>query len=147
MKFRKLFIPFALLAGIGTLFLSGCTRHHSPEDKADYIVHKISKKMDLNEDQRSKLEAVKDEIMQHHAEHKAYKQQMIDDLIAEIEKPELDQNVLLGMVNHHKMTVEKVSPGVIEKLAVFHASLNDEQKKHMVEKIKIFRKHFDHDES
>lgn len=148
MKYRKLFISFAIIASLGALIMSGCSRHHhDPAEKAEWVVHKISKKMDLNDEQKIKLEAVKDELMKHHAEHRQQKRMMLDSLITEVQKPELNQTVLMDMVEHHKTMADKLAPGVIEKLAVFHASLDEEQKTELAEKLQKFKKHFNHDES
>ena len=148
MKIRNLFLSFAILASLGALLVSGCSRHHhDPAEKAEWVVHKISKKMDLNDEQKIKLAAVKDELMKHHSEHKQKKHEMLDSLIAEAQKPEMDQNVFLDMIEHHKTMADKVAPGVIEKLVIFHASLNDEQKSELVEKLEKFKKHINHEKS
>ena len=148
MKLRKFFIPFAVVASLTAVTLTACGRHHhDPEEKAEWIVHKVSKKLDLNDEQKVKLEAVKDEFMRHHDVHKAHKKEMYDKLIAEVVKPQIDQAVLLEMVDQHKTRVEEIAPGVIEKLAVFHASLNQEQKLELKEKLEKFKKRHVHDES
>jgi len=148
MKLRKLLIPFTIIASLTALVLSGCGRHHQdPEDKAEWIVHKVSKKLDLNEQQKVKLEAVKTEIMQNYKKHHQNKNQMMDTLLAEIQKPQIDPSVLMGMVNQHQSRVDEVAPGVINKLVEFHASLTEEQKQKLTKKLEKFRKHHQHDES
>lgn len=147
MNLRKIFIPFAIIASLGALVLTGCGRHHhDPEEKAEWVFHKISKKLDLTDEQKVKLDAVKAEIMQHHKNHRAEKKQMMNTLITEIQKPEIDQAVILDMVSKHKSHVDEVAPGVIAKFSEFHASLSTEQKQKLVKKIEKFKK-YHHDES
>lgn len=142
MKLLKILIPFALIAGIGSIALTGCGRHHhDPQDKADYIVHKISKKMDLNDAQKAKLDEVKQEFLKYHKKHKGEKADMIDRLLTEIEKPEMDPSVLQAMVDEHKAKIDEMAPGIIAKLVEFHATLDNEQKHKLVEKLEKFKKH------
>ena len=148
MKKRKFIIPAALVFIVGAVTLAGCNRHHhDPDDKAEWMVHKISKKLDLDDSQIAKLEDVKVEMMQHHKTHRDNKAEMMDKLILEVQKPKIDQAFLMEMVNQHTSRVEQVAPGVIEKLVVFHASLNSEQKEELVEKIQKFKKHHKKDDS
>jgi hypothetical protein len=53
----------------------------------------------------------------------------------------------MDLVNQHTIRVEQAAPGVIEKLVIFHASLNAEQKEEMVEKLQKFKKHHHYKDS
>lgn len=145
---KRIFIIPTVLVLLGTVALTACNRHHhDPEDKAEWMVHKISKKLDLDDNQKAKLEDVKVELMKHHKEHRDSKAEMMDKLILEVQKPQLDEALLMDMVNQHKTRIEQAAPGVIEKLVVFHASLNAEQKSEIVEKLQKFKKHHNKEES
>ena len=148
MKKRKFILPSVIALIIGIATLTACNRHHNnPEDRAEWMVHKISKKLDLDDSQKAKLEDVKVELMQHHKEHRANKAEMMDKLLLEVQKPKLDEAFLLDMVNQHKARVEQAAPGVIDKLVIFHASLNTEQKEELVEKLEKFKKHHKKDDN
>lgn len=124
------------------LVFSGCGRHHhDPEDKADYIVHKIGKKLDLDDTQKAKLETVKNEFLQQHKKHKADKKVMMEQMMQEVAKPAMDSSVLLGMINAHTTMVEEAAPSIVDKLVEFHASLNDEQRKKLTEHMAKFKRH------
>jgi len=143
MKKRKLIIPTIVAVVVAaTATLTGCNRHHQdPEDRAEWMVHKISSKLDLDDSQKAKLEDVKIELMKHHKEHRVSKAEMMDKLLLEVKKPTLDEDFLLEMVNQHKSRVEQAAPGVISKLVIFHASLNTDQKEELIEKLEKFKKH------
>ncbi len=148
MKLRKLLIPFTIIASLTALVLSGCGRHHQdPEDKAEWIVHKVSKKLDLNEQQKVKLEAIKTEIMTNYKKHYHSKTQMMDTLLTEIPKSKINPSLLMDMLKQHQTRVDEVAPGVISKLVEFHASLTDEQKQKLTKKLEKFRKYHQHNES
>jgi GTPase len=51
-----LLIGFAVL-----IIITGC--HKTPEQRAEHVVSRISDKLDLNETQKTKLNAIKDEFM------------------------------------------------------------------------------------
>ncbi len=147
MKLRKLLIPFTIIASLGAVLMTGCHRHHhDPEERADWLVHKVSKKLDLSDEQKLKLVAVRTELMQHYDKHRQDKSQMMDVLLSEVKKPQMDENVLMEMVNQHKTRVDEVAPAVISKLIDFHRSLNDEQKQELVQKLQKVAKYRQHHE-
>ena len=148
MRKQKLWIPIILLVTISGMALTACGRHyHDPEDRADWVAHKISKKLDLTDEQKLKLEDVKNEFMLYHKEQRANRVAMIDKLIAEVKKPAVDQTVLLAMVNDYTSRVEQMAPNVIAKLALFHQSLTEKQKQELVEKLEDWKKHHQKEES
>jgi len=141
MKKRLFVIPTVIAFVLGITALTACNKHHhDPEDKVEWMVHKISKKLDLDDGQKAKLEDVKVELMMHHNQHKTEKAESMERLIRELKKPEIDQALLLDFVNQHTTRVEQAAPAVIEKLAIFHASLTAEQKQELVEKLQKFKK-------
>lgn len=141
MKKRLLFIPAIMIISLGVLTLAGCNNNHvSPEEKAEWIVQKISKTINLSQDQIVKLEDVKIEIMKHRKEHQATKVATMDSLIAEIKKTTINQEVIMAMFNQHKMRIEQVVPLIIEKFVIFHESLTAEQKAKAVTVLEKFRK-------
>jgi hypothetical protein len=46
---------------IGALTVSGCYRSHTPAERADWMANKISKELTLDDQQKVKLDAVKQE--------------------------------------------------------------------------------------
>ena len=135
-KKKLLLIPTLLIFSLSAFGLTACNHPDTPKEKADWVVHKISKSIDLREDQIAKLDDVKNEMMKHHKEHKAKKAVFIDNLIAEIQKPSIDPNFFMGLVNQFKSDFEHSSPPIIAKMVTFHESLTVEQKTKLVEMIK-----------
>lgn len=137
----------ATFIGIVAFTLSACGHHrHDPEDKAEWIAKKITRKLDLDELQQQKLKAVTDEFVAHHKAHRSQKREHMDKLLSEIRKPELDKSVLNQVVNEHQARINEMAPSIIDKLAEFHASLNDEQKEKLAEKLEHFKNHHHDDD-
>ncbi|MFV1985388.1 MAG: hypothetical protein ACC657_17705, partial [Thiohalomonadales bacterium] len=91
--------------------------------------------------QVTKLEDVKNEMLRLHKEHKAKKAAVMDNLIVEIQKPSLDRQFLLDLVEQHKTNIDQAAPIIIDKIIIFHESLTSEQKLKTVEILNKFKKH------
>jgi len=101
----------------------------------------VTTTLNLNEDQKLKLQDVKNELLRLHNEHKAKKAAVMDNLIVEIQKPTIDSGFLMGLVDQHKANVDQAAPILIDKIIIFHESLTTEQKSKAVEILNKFKKH------
>ncbi|WP_455204958.1 Spy/CpxP family protein refolding chaperone [Kaarinaea lacus] len=132
-----------LIGAVTAIGVTACGhRHHSPEQRAERMVDKISSKLDLNEEQQQKLRAVKEEFVTAMRQHHQEQQQLFDQLIADVQKPQLDKQLLVDMVEKRRQAFDDIAPKVIDKIVEFHASLNDEQKQKAAEHMQYFREHF-----
>ncbi|QPJ61950.1 MAG: hypothetical protein G3M70_08715 [Candidatus Nitronauta litoralis] len=134
---------------VSGLFLMGTAvgcghRHVSPEQRADHIVEKIKDKLDLNEEQTSKLVIAKNEILKVRQEMKAQRTQTRTDFFEMLEQPKLDQDRILSLVKEKTRTVNEKAPEVVVALAGFFDSLTPEQQKTLREKIKDKMEHRRH---
>jgi len=138
-KKNLILIPALFIVTLVTL--AACNNYHNPENKAEYIVHKISSHLNLREDQITKLNDVKDEIMQHQQEHKANKINFMDNLIVEIQKPSIDREFFSNIIEQHKTNLEQIIPPIVDKIVLFHESLTSEQKEDVVSMLEKFKNH------
>ncbi|MBP8202173.1 MAG: hypothetical protein KAX98_17740, partial [Nitrospira sp.] len=82
-------------AAIGTLVIAGalvgagCHRHHTPTERADWMTGKIAKHLDLDEQQKAKLAAVKDEAMAVRAESEKERKATMEEVIAQVQSDRL----------------------------------------------------------
>lgn len=140
-KFLR-YAGIAALIGVVGISLTACGHHRdSPADKADWVVKKMTRKLDLNEDQQLKLRDVTDIFVDQRESHRSERSEQFEQVLAQVRKPELDKALLTQMVDNHQQRVAEVSPQVIDKLAIFHASLDDEQKEEIADRLMRFRKH------
>ncbi|MGH7231543.1 MAG: Spy/CpxP family protein refolding chaperone [Nitrospiraceae bacterium] len=124
---------------MGALSVSACHRHRSPAERTDRMAGKIAKELDLNDEQKGKLEAVKAEFLAAQAQMRKEHEALFDGLLAQVQADQLDQAKLLQLFERHQALGARVAPGVVAKVADFHASLTPKQKAEAVEHLKHFR--------
>ncbi len=99
-------------------------KHHG--DMGGYMMHKLEKKLDLNESQMTHLKAVTEFMQAKRKEHMAvdYKSQMKELL----SQPALDQAKIIGMMEEKMQHMRANAPEMIGKVAMFTDSLTPEQR-------------------
>ena len=120
-----------LLLALGGLAWSvmGC-RHgwkHTPEERATWVTGKLASKLDMNTEQKAKLEAIKNDLL---AEHKKWDGTRLD-WLAELEKQfkaEIDKETLNKMADADQAKLKASRMVLIDKLAEFHAMLDSKQR-------------------
>jgi len=140
---KSLIVSASILAIIAAITLSACGhhRHHDPEKKAEWIVEEISDHLDLNENQAAKLSDVKTALLTHRKQFHENKTEIMDQMIVELQKPEMDKTFLLSVIDQKQDIFNQMAPEVINKLVAFHASLDDEQKQEIIEKMQKHHKY------
>ncbi|MFC1751318.1 Spy/CpxP family protein refolding chaperone [Pseudomonadota bacterium] len=123
--------------------LVACGFHHkTPEEKADYVVEKITKKLELTPAQVTQLEQLKSQLLttrQTFADKKEKARNTIDSLLSQ---PTLDQQRTMALVKEHTDEVNQTAPTIIASLAGFYDSLTPEQQTQLREKLEEYRDHF-----
>ena len=140
MKHSRLKILGSILLG-GLLIggLSGCKRH-SPEEKAEYIQYRISKKLELNETQQAKLKELADEGLKIYKERRAKRPEMISDVQAMIRSNDLTTDQIVLFAESRRKPMEEIIPLMAEKLVAFQKTLSTEQREKLVEIMNKFTK-------
>lgn len=120
-----------MILGIsGGVFAYGKHNHwgFSPEEKAEFVSERITKKLDLNDTQQQNLQVLVTDalaLMEEMGEDKEAHKAEIQSLLAE---PEFDQNKALQMVQAKTQKINDRAPAAIASLALFLDSLDMEQK-------------------
>lgn len=132
---------------VSTWSVSACARHRTPSERADRMAGKIAKELELDDQQRIKLEAVKQEFLRARAEMRNQHEAMLNEVMTQIPGDRLDQKKLLQLLEQHQALQERLAPPFLTKLAEFHATLSPQQKAEAVERLKRFQEHLQqHDE-
>ncbi len=126
-KYKKLFAIIALFSLAG---MNACRpwKHKSPEERAEWMVKRISKELDLNDTQKQALNRIKDEFI---AKHKADRPQMeaqfaaLSDLVR---SDTIDQAKLKDLRKKHQAHRESMENFFVEKAIEFHKVLTPEQR-------------------
>ncbi len=120
----------------GALVGAGCHRHHTPSERADWMTSKIAKHLDLDDQQKAKLTAVRDEMVAARAESQQEHKAIMEDVIAQVKSDRLDQAKLTQLMERHQAEQKRVMQRLLPKAADWHATLRPEQKAEAVEHIR-----------
>jgi Spy/CpxP family protein refolding chaperone len=138
MKIALVLISFL---AIGALVFGGCAhRYKTPEQRADHFTQKITKKLDLNDEQKARLNTLKDEIFTVRKEMQGNREMTRNIVRNLLNAPKLDQDKAVAIVNGHVKDINVQAPRVIAALGGFWDSLNPEQQAKVREKME---KHFE----
>jgi protein CpxP len=128
-----------ILAGVVALSISACHRYRTATERADRLVNKITKELDLNEQQQAKLAAVREAFLSARSQARPEHEAMFNDALAVVQSDQLDQAKLVQLLDRHHAAQKLQAAAVIPKLAEFHASLRPDQRAKAAEELKRFR--------
>ena len=138
-------VAIGTLVLAGALVGAGCHRHHTPTERADWMTSKIAKHLDLDDQQKAKLMAVRDEMVAARAESQSEHKAMMEEAIAQVQSTRLDQAKLTQLMDRHQAEQKRVMQRVLPKVADWHATLRPEQKAEALEHLrKLMDRYGDH---
>jgi len=127
---KMIAIAIATLGVTSTVFAFGA--HHgwkmSPEDKAEFMTGKITKKLELNTSQQQNLQSLSETVLQIMKDVRSNRVDHIDTVQAMLSEPTLDQAKALEMVRQKTDMINTRAPAVIASVASFLDSLDSDQK-------------------
>lgn len=128
----------AILMVVSVLIMGGCSRHRHGhhggdqhfEKAANHMVKKVSKKLDLNDDQKTNLEKIKVEILAKADELKlkGSMSAIHDEFTSQLRQDTIDQEKINSMLAGKEATMKEMRIFLVAKFAEFHATLTAEQK-------------------
>lgn len=127
----------------GALGASACHRHHTPTERAEWMTNKVAKHLNLDDQQRAKLAAVKDEALSARAVAQTEHRALLEELIAQVQSERLDQAKVAQLIEQHQAGQTRVMQRVLPKVAEWHAGLRPEQKAEAAEHIRKWMEHHD----
>ncbi|MCU7846150.1 MAG: Spy/CpxP family protein refolding chaperone [Candidatus Thiodiazotropha sp. (ex Monitilora ramsayi)] len=137
----KITLALISIFTIAALVLGGCAhRYKTPEQRADYFTEKIAKKLDLNDEQKVKLDMMKDELLAVREEMQGKREEARNTVHDLLSAPVIDQDKAVALVNSHVEDISAQAPRIIAALAGFWESLTPEQQTKVREKLE---KHFE----
>jgi protein CpxP len=138
---RKVFyIGAAVAAVVGLLSWGIGYAHRSPEHRMAWI----AKRLNLDEQQKLKLEAVHETMRQAREQFQQERVELFEEIAAQIQSERLDEAKLLRLLEQRQAVMSQVAPQVIAKVAELHASLTAEQKAKAVEQLARFKDRMGH---
>lgn len=143
-----IYVAAPVIAILGILGLSGFKyqdhgwgHHRDPVKHAEFMVEHVTDYLNLNDVQKQKLVAVKDELMTARRELRQQRTASLDELVKQIESDKLDKVAVDEMIERKIQTVTLMTPGILDRIVEFHGSLTPEQRQKVVEKLQHWRQH------
>lgn len=138
-KKRILWIALPLVVVMGTGAAVAGFKQHGGHHNPERMVQRISENLDLTDDQKMKLVAVKDALIEG---KKAFRQERTDAIakvIVEVRKPEMDESRIMALIEERTSRIDVIAPRVVGPMVEFHKSLDDEQRQKIVNLLETMR--------
>lgn len=130
------------------LIIAGCARHRfykaSPEKKVEIIIKKITKELNLDEQQQTKLNQIKKELLSKHKAFHGMHSEFTEEMRAQISSSQIDQDKLNALFTEKEDQFSEMRTFAINKFAEFHAMLTPEQRIKLVEHMDKFKERCSH---
>ena len=120
----------------------------SAEERGEWVVEKVSEKLELNDNQRVKLVAVKDEFLDMRKTIRSDRTQTRAEVLDMLKQPTLDREKMNAIVSQKIATINARSPAIVDAIGNFFDSLDDSQRAELSEfiedKMERHAKHHSH---
>jgi len=126
------FVSTVAAAGLLTAFHY---RGGTPEERLNRAVDEITTRLDLTEDQQDKLEEVKNEILKVREKNKGERLRIIKEMKSLVLSDRLDPMKFRRLVERKQRLINREMRSVFSTIQEFHASLTDEQKAQIVNRL------------
>lgn len=135
-----------LLTGTSAVYAFGKYGHWrmTPGEKAEFVTDRVSKHLELDDQQRDNFARFADLVAGIAAAAHASKSEHVAEVREMLDEPVLDQARALEMVRQKTQLMNERAPEVIASLAVFLDSLRPGQKRELQAFIEHHRRHHRH---
>ena len=130
-------VPLVVVLGAGAA-AAGFKQHYG-HPGAQRMVQRISDRLDLTPEQQTKLDAVKDAMVEGRRAFREERAKTFDKIIAEVRKSEMDEGAVLALVQERTSRIDMIAPRVAGPVIEFHKSLDDEQREKIVNLLEAMR--------
>lgn len=101
---------------------------HDPQQRAEWMIERVSDKLDLDAEQTGKLTVLVEEMQTLKRALQANREVLRDDLLALVSAEQLDQQALIDIVTEKTGLINSSAPRIIAALADFSNHLDPGQK-------------------
>ncbi len=129
----------AVLVTAGVIFGGEAIMFHyywsNPEKRAEWVVKKLTKTLDLNAEQQTKLNKIKDEVFARFEKFKSNRDAVRKEAATLIKSDNLTGEMVNRFFDERKAKLEELRPFIVEKIVEFHNILTPAQRTKLAEKI------------
>ena len=145
MKRKSKWFVYSITGSILAVMLAACGPHrHDPEERAEWMMEKVTKELELNETQVAKLNLVKNELLKAGKDFRQRRDDSRQTVVDLIQQPTLDRDKAVALVNQHTAAINEQAPQIIAALGDFYDSLSPEQQAELREHIQDRMEHHRH---
>ncbi|MBM4256148.1 MAG: periplasmic heavy metal sensor [Deltaproteobacteria bacterium] len=138
---RKLLV---IIAGVATVIGALSWGAYAHRGHGRHGVEWVAKRLNLDEQQKVKLEAIHQAIKQARQEFRNERTQLFDEIVAQIESNQLDQTKVLQLFEQRQAALSQVAPQIVARVAELHATLTPEQKTKVIDHLERMRERMQH---
>jgi Spy/CpxP family protein refolding chaperone len=140
MKIKKILV-FLGVASLLAVFAS--CRHHNPEERAKWIIKKLSSELDLDSNQKQALEKIKNEFFE---KRKNQKKPDRNELLSLIKSEKIDEVKVKKLVEEREANHKEMKDFFMKKAIEFHSTLKSDQKDKLANLVEKFMSKHDIDD-
>ena len=135
-----------VIGGTGAVYAYGKHGHWhmTPEEQVEFVTDRISKKLDLTDQQRENFTSLANTVAGIMLEAKASKAEHMAEVRQLLEEPSFNQARATQLVQQKTDLIDEKAPLVISQLAIFLDSLDVEQKRQLQDLIRHHHEHHRH---
>lgn len=141
MMIKKMHILLLLVAFVVSVGPTGCYRK-SPEQRAEGIVKAITDKLDLNESQKARLDAMRQEFLAKRPAMKKTREETFDRLITMMRASSLDKSSIASLAEQNKAQADDLIGFLFSKYSEFHAMLSPGQREKAAQEMERWREKY-----
>ena len=116
----------------------------TPAERADRITAHVAKELDLTADQKTKLDAMKVEILDKITKLHADKAAMKAEALALVKSDRISESDVNALIEKREAKWRELKPVVVDMLVDFHNMLTPEQRIKLAEKMESFHNRCGH---
>ncbi len=131
---KKNSIILIVMAALTALFLAACY-HHTPEQRAEYLVKRMSAELSLNEVQKAQLEKIKNEFLAKRAEMPKLREETVKEANELMRSAEIDKTRLNALTEKNQAQANDMISFITAKFTEIHDMLTPEQREKLVKHI------------
>ena len=137
---KKKTLLITLVIGLFTTLslVSGC-RHHSGSHRAEFMVDYVTESLDLNADQATQLNQIKDEIIGKAREMHASRETMFNEAVTQLRSQAIDADYVKALIAEHRARMDELIDFAVPRLIEFHGTLTPAQREKLVAKLEKFK--------
>lgn len=140
---KKRHVIMIMIAALTALVLTGCYRH-TPEQRAEYVVKRMSSELGLNDTQKAQLEKIKNEFLARRPEMIKSREETVKEANELMRSTEIDKARLNALVEKNKAEADDMISFVSAKFTEIHDMLTPEQREKLTKDIEEHMEHGHH---